>query len=50
LNDRLEYTISEMYRLAHRYQDDVPEFASIYDLFEFVRAIPYVSDPDACGV
>lgn len=53
MNEQLSYTISEMYRLAYRYRDDLAPYRSqlnnIFDVFDFVREIPYVPDKASCG-
>lgn len=52
MNDAtLTFTVGEMYRLAYEYRDDVASYGlkSVYNVFDFVRRIPYRSDLDSCG-
>lgn len=52
MDEKLAYTLGEMYRLASQYKDDVGKYHldTVYKIFHFVRDIPYARDIDSCGV
>ncbi|WP_078124768.1 hypothetical protein [Leptospira alexanderi] len=45
--DSYEDTVSEVFRMAFLYPEDLGEYKtkSIFDLYNFVRALPYYADP-----
>lgn len=51
IDEKLEYTISEMYRLAHQYRDDLKpiRLRTVNEVFNYVKNIPYMRDVDFCG-
>lgn len=51
MNDRLAYTVQEIYRLASEYQTDVVpgKLTSLRNIFDRVRTVPYRTDFDSCG-
>src|SRR5689334_10872511 len=51
MNDSLEYTVAQMYRLAYEYATDAAPYAlaNLRDAFERVASLPYVPDDLGTG-